>query len=182
MKVKVLLILALSFGWFTYLGVDHANAQVYGTRANRRDTNNLLVRIDTKTDTFKRMVQNEFDRGSLNNTNREDRGIQFIQDFQTSMDALRAKFDSRQDTSSEVQDVLNRAASIDRFTSGNNLSYQTKNQWTSLRSDLDTLARNNNVSWNWNQSGTTYGGNSGYGNSRVYTATDTQMSGLLNRI
>src|SRR4051794_34400834 len=104
MKVKVLLIFALSLGWFTYLGALQADAQVYGTRANanRRDTNNLLVRIDTKADTFKQMVQSEVDRGSLNNTNREDRAMEFIQDFQTSMDALRAKFDSRQDTSTEV--------------------------------------------------------------------------------
>lgn len=179
MKVRFLLILALSFGWFASMGVDNASAQIYGTRTNRRDMNNLLVRIETKTETFKRMVQSDLDRSTLNNTNREDRISDLVTNFETSTDALQSKFNSRQDVSGEVQEVLTRATTINRFMTRNNLSYQTENQWTSLRADLDTLARYNNVSWNWNQPGRV---DSGMAGTRVYTATDTQLSNLLNRI
>src|SRR4051812_21731005 len=52
----------------------------------------------------------------------------------------------------------------------NNLSYRAENQWRTLRSDLDTLARSTNVSWTWPTNNNTYGsgtyGNGGYGNSR----------------
>lgn len=183
MKARYLLILALSFAWLGATGVDIANAQVYGTRVNRRDMNDLLVRIDTKTDTFKRMVQSDMDRSTLNNTNREDRITDFVANFETAKDALQSSFNSRQNVGTEVQEVLNRAAAIDRFMTRNNLSYQVENQWISLRADLDTLARYNNVSWNWNDSTNRNGGvNAGNMNYRVYTATDTQLSSLLNRI
>jgi hypothetical protein len=161
------------------MGVASASAQVYGTRATRRNMNDLMVRIETKTDSFKRMIQNDLDRSTLNNTNREDRVSDFIANFEAATDALRSRFNSRQDLSGEVQEVLNRAALIDRFMARNNLTYQVENQWTSLRADLDTLARYNNVSWNWNQPGRVGNGNANY---RVYTATDAQLSNLLNRI
>lgn len=161
------------------MGIDSASAQVYGSRATRRSVNDLMVRIETKTDSFKRMIQNDLDRSALNNTNREDRISDFIANFETATDALRSRFNSRQNVSGEVQEVLNRAAFIDRFMTRNNLTYQVENQWTSLRADLDTLARYNNVSWNWNQPGRIGNGNANY---RVYTATDAQLSSLLNRI
>jgi len=178
MKTRILLILTLTLGWFGFIAADNAAAQIYGSRVNTRDVNNLLVRIETKTDSFRRMVTDDLDRSTLNNTNREDRIADFIQDFETATDALRSRFDSRQDVSSEVQEVLTRAAFIDRFMMRNNLGVQTERQWASLRADLDSLARIYNVSWSWNQPGRVTGGN----NARVYTATDIQLTNLLNRI
>jgi hypothetical protein len=56
---------------------------------------------------------------------------------------------SRQVTSSDVRNVLERAAYLDQFIGARNLSYQTENNWNSLRQDLDRLASGFNIAWNW---------------------------------
>ncbi|MFN6963106.1 MAG: hypothetical protein ACK4S4_04995 [Pyrinomonadaceae bacterium] len=175
MKTKAIVLFTLSLIWFAVAGVGDASAQVFGSRVSSRDFNNLLVRIETKTDTFNRLVAGDLDRSTLNNSNREDRILEFIDAFESATDALRSRFDSRQSVDAEVREVLNRAAVIDAFMRRNELSYQTESQWTSLRADLDTLARYNNTTWNWNQGGTGVDG-------RAYIATDVQLRNLLSRI
>src|SRR5262249_34959435 len=44
-----------------------------------------------------------------------------------------------------------RAAYIDQFMSSNNLTREAVAQWRNLRTDLNTLATDYRVSWNWNQ-------------------------------
>jgi hypothetical protein len=182
MSKGLLIIVTLLASLFAAAPFNSANAQIYGTRASNRQVNDLLVRIETKTDTFKRMVQSDLDRSPLNGTNREDRISDFITNFETATDALQSQFNNRQSVNNEVQEVLNRAAFIDRFMTRNNLSYQTEQQWTSLRADLDSLARLYTISWNWSNANPNYGGNWGGGGRAVYTATDTQLSTLLTRI
>ena len=67
---------------------------------------------------------------------------------------LRDRFDARQATDSDVQEVLNRAARIDVFLGRQTINAQTRNQWTLLRTDLNQLATAFNV--RWPQVGTTY--------------------------
>lgn len=180
MNKGLLILITLFASLFAAAPFQTASAQVYGTRVTNRQVSDLLVRIETKTDTFKRMVQGDLDRSTINNTNREDRIADFIANFETSTDALRAKFDARQDVNAEAQEVLNRAASIDRFMTRNNLSSQTMQQWSSIRADLDTMARYYSISWDWTQTGRSPAGT--YGTGRIYTGTDSQLTNLLTRI
>lgn len=170
-----------------------ANAQIYGTRVSNRQVNDLLVRIETKTDTFRRMIESDLDHSTINNTNREDRIADFISEFETATDSLRSRYNSRQNANAEAQEVLNRAAFIDRFMTRNSLPYQTESQWTSLRADLDMLARYYTISWNWNRTnqndrGGYYGG--GYGNRpgnqltgtyRLDIASSDNVTDVVNR-
>jgi len=148
------------------------SAQIGVGRGQERQVRNLINRIETRTDTFKREVEFALDRSPLNSTNREDRITDFIAAFENSTDSLRRGFDSNRNVNSEVSEVLNRASFINRFMTRNRLTVRAQNEWSGLRTDLNTLARLNTVSWNWNRmpdyrnepgSGTGTGAGTGYG-------------------
>jgi hypothetical protein len=126
--------------------------QIGGTRVQDRQAQTLLNRIETRTDSFKREVDLAINRSPINGTNREDRISEFISDFENSTDSLRRGFSSNRNVSTEIEDVLNRALFINRFMSRNNLGYRAQSEWSGLRTDLNTLARLYQVSWDWNRS------------------------------
>jgi len=128
-----------------------ASAQIRTSRASTYQTRNVITRLETSTDNFRRYADTSLNRSPINNTNREDRISDFINDFEAATDALRRDFDAGQNIDADVQTVLERALFIDRFMTRNRLSVQAQNQWTSMRTDLNTLARLYNVSWNWNR-------------------------------
>jgi len=114
-------------------------------------TQNLITRLETKTDQFRRTAETALDRSPINNTNREDRIADFINDFEAATDSLRRNFDAGDNINVAVEEVLNRALFIDRFIIRNRLTLPARNQWTSIRADLNLLARQNSVAWNWNR-------------------------------
>src|SRR5688572_5984853 len=111
----------------------------------------LLNRIESRTDTFKREVQLALDRSPLNSTNREDRITEFISDFESSTDSLRSGYAANRNVTSEINDVLNRATFINRFMTRNRLNARAQNEWSGLRTDLNSLARLYAVTWDWNR-------------------------------
>ncbi|MEP7213256.1 MAG: hypothetical protein ABI791_09290 [Acidobacteriota bacterium] len=127
------------------------SAQIRTSRATTNQTRSVITRLETKTDQYRRLVDTAIDRSPINNTNREDRITDFINDFETATDSLRSDFDGRREINSNVQNVLERALFIDRFMTRNRLTTRAQRQWTSIRTDLNTLARLYNVSWNWSR-------------------------------
>jgi len=71
---------------------------------------------------------------------------------------LRNRVNSRQITSSDVNSVLQNAASLNTYIQNRQPGYQTQNNWSQLRQDLDQLASAFNIAWNWS----TYPGSGGY--------------------
>jgi hypothetical protein len=124
-------------------------AQIGGFRNSQ--VRNVLSRIETRTDTFRREVETALDRSPLNTTAREDRIAEFITEFENATDSLRRNFNANQNVSSEVNEVLTRASFINRFMTRNRLTTRAQFEWTSLRSDLNTLARLYSVTWDWNR-------------------------------
>jgi hypothetical protein len=125
------------------------SAQITGARSWQVRT--LLTRIETRTDSFRREVQMSLDRTPMTTTAREDRIADFINEFETATNALKLRFNARQNVDNEVNDVLNRAMFINRFMSRNRLSPRAETEWSSIRTDLDTLARNYSITWDWNR-------------------------------
>ncbi|HSQ25130.1 MAG TPA: YMGG-like glycine zipper-containing protein, partial [Pyrinomonadaceae bacterium] len=83
-----------------------------------------------------------------------------VREFNDSVRRLRDRFDRRQATAYEVQDVLSRASRIDEFASRNTLDLRSQNFWSSMRADLSRLASAYNLTWqvsSYNQSGNTSG-------------------------
>jgi len=177
MRSKLLLMMTLSLSLLALAGAPAADAQVFGTRASTRQIDNLLRRIETRTDTFKRDMEMALDRSRIDNTNREDRITDFIRDFEVATDQLRRQFDARANVNAEVNEVLNRALFIDRFMGRNRLAARAENDWLSLRTDLNTLASYYSLTWDWNRT-PNWPGTS----VPPYTVSDVQLSNLLTRI
>jgi type II secretory pathway pseudopilin PulG len=119
--------------------------------ANDRQVRNVLTRIETRTDSFRREVDLALNRTPINSSSREDRITDFINYFESATDSLRRNFDARQNVRNDVDDVLNRALFINRFMVRNQLTFRAQNDWTAIRNDLNTLSRLYSVSWNWNR-------------------------------
>jgi len=111
---------------------------------------NLISRIENRTDTFIRSLENALDRSSLNNTAREDEVNGLVADFETATDNLRSRFEARQSTAADVREVLNRAAFINSFMVNNRLTGRSEQDWRLLQTDLDALARAYYITdWRW---------------------------------
>lgn len=177
MKNKLINLMILGLVAIGFGSAATIDAQTRTSRATTRQIQTLLVRIETKTDTFKNEVDRALDRSRLNNTNREDSISGYFADFETATDALRQRFDSRQVVNNEVTEVLNRAMVIDRFISANRLTNSAETQWRSLKADLTMLAGYYSVSWNWNQQQPVT--NPSYPS---YSVSDVQVRNLLTRI
>jgi len=102
------------------------------------------LRIENRTDVF---------RNTLNAQNQtriyrtQDLNT-LTQDLDNAVVQLRLRFDRRQSTAADAQEVLNRAAEIDRIVSVRNIrTNAVLRSWTSLRTDLNALATAYSISW-----------------------------------
>lgn len=144
------------------LGLTAAvTAQTRPYRVTDRQVLTLMTRIETKTDNYKREMDNALNRGRLGRSDTREMIQNYISDFENATDSLKNRFDTRQSASRDVSDVLQRAAYIDRFMGRNTLTVSSQTQWTSLKTDLNTLANYYQVSWNWNQTLPEYPSNTG---------------------
>ena len=133
----------------------------------------LIDRLNVRSATFSRNLRQDLARASYNDRYRLDEVRQQLSQFETSLVQLRNRVNSRQVTSSDVRTVLDRAAYLNNYVSERQLSNQTENNWSSLRTDLDQLAGAFNIAANWSTNpggGSTYPGG-GYGNNSELTGT-----------
>ena len=124
-------------------------ASVQAQRATYRGTfqsvRRVIVRVENRSNVLQNSLQNWTNRNTTGSSN-EDIHL-FVRDFDQSVRHLRDRFNARQSTASDVQDVLNHASRIDAFMRRNSISAQMQNQWSSMRLDLNQLASAYNVRW-----------------------------------
>jgi len=124
-----------------------AQTRVY--RGTNQSVRRLIVRIENRSTVFNNSIQGWASRNS-DNTYSPAAGENidvFAREFDESVRRLSDRFDARQATSADVQDVLNRAARIDLFLNRHSVDTRSSNQWSLLRADLNQLASTFNVSW-----------------------------------
>ena len=121
------------------------------TNANLSDIQlrQLVRRIDTGTTTFSRNLRLDLNRRNANDRYSIDRVRQQLSSFETAVMDVRNRVNTRQIGSNDVNNLLQSASFLNSYITGRQLSYQTTNSWTPLRSDLDRLASAFNVAWNW---------------------------------
>ena len=121
----------------------------------------LIQRLNSRSVTFSRTfrtdLNRERDRYSADETRRH------LTAFENALVQVRNRVNSRQSTSADVRALLEHASYLNSYVGGRQLSYQTENNWTTLRQDLDRLASAYNVAWNWSQ---IPGNNSGQNDGR----------------
>jgi hypothetical protein len=108
----------------------------------------LVNRLNTRSATFSRNLRQDLNR-NFNDRYSADEVRRQLTDFETALVQFRNRVNSRQVASADVRNVLERAAYLDRFIADRNLSYQTENNWSTLRQDFDRLANAFNIAWNW---------------------------------
>jgi len=125
-------------------GATLAQAQRQTYRGTARSVRQLILRIENRSDIL---------RNTLNAQNQSriyaggDVNV-LVQDLDMAIVRLHQRFDQRQSTATDAQEVLNRAALVDRILTGRNIrNAAVLRSWTNLRADLNQLASVYNVSW-----------------------------------
>jgi hypothetical protein len=123
--------------------LTQAQRQPY--RGTNRVVRQLILRIENRTDIFRNLINAQSQsRVNVSGTNL----TALVDDFDRSVTLLREHFDRRQSTAADAQDVLNRAALIDRLLSSQNTrSAGVIRGWANLRTDLNQLASAYSLTW-----------------------------------
>jgi hypothetical protein len=126
-----------------------AQTQRRAYRTNDRQIQTLLNRLENRSDVFQRSFSDAVNGGRYGGTNRDDNINQTVSDFRTAIDTLHSNFNNRRDNTQDVQNVLDRASTINTYFSRARLNTRANTDWENVRTDLTELARLYNVSWNW---------------------------------
>ncbi len=125
-------------------GATFAQTQTY--RGTFRSMRQLILRIENRTDVFRNTLNSQSQARIYGNTG--ERLDVLAQDLDTAITQLRTRFDQRQSSTADAQEVLNRAALVDRFMTTRNVrNAAVVRSWTNLRTDLNLLATAYNLSW-----------------------------------
>ncbi|HEX6729966.1 MAG TPA: YMGG-like glycine zipper-containing protein [Pyrinomonadaceae bacterium] len=151
---------------------NSAVAQYTTSDSSVRD---LINTIQSRTDTFRRRIQNSSDRGNLNSSQVNELN-RLINDFAFATDQLERRLGTRRTSTStnDVRLVLDRATLIDNYAFNYRLGGGSEREWQTIRADLDQLANAYNINWQWSSGGST-GGSIGIPN-------DQQLRLLLQRV
>ncbi len=131
----------------------------------------LIDRLNVRSATFSRNLRSDLYRGGSNDRSSLDEVRQQLSQFESALVQLRNRVNSRQSSASDARSVLERAAYLDRYIGDRQLSYQTENNWTALRTDLERLASAYNIAWNWSGGGGYGTPGGGYGRRGDLTGT-----------
>src|ERR1041384_7642853 len=144
--------------------------------ANDASVRDVVRRIQTRTDSLQRAVQNAADR----NNYRVDDINRLILDFETALNQLDRRLGYRRTGSSDAQAVLDRAAQIDNFFAANRLGAGSRREWQAIRPDVEQLATfySLNVPWNASSGGVFQPGD----RDNNYSLNDFQMRQLIDRL
>src|SRR5262249_55516210 len=130
----------------------------------------VVQRIQTRTDSLQRAVQNAADR----NNYRVDDIKRMILDFENAANQLDRRLSSRLPSTADAQTLLDRGAQIDTFFVNNRLGGGSRREWQAIRTDLDQLASYYNLSPRWSSDSSSSSG--GYND---YQLNDFQMRQLV---
>src|ERR1051325_7025893 len=144
--------------------------------ANDSAARDVVRRIQTRTDSLQRAVQNASDR----NNYRVDDINRMILDFESAVNQLDRRLGSRRTNTGDVQTVLDRGAQIDTFFANNRLGSGSRREWQAIRSDLDQLASYYNLNTNWGSGNVS--SSTGSGGYNDYNLNDFQMRQLVDRL
>src|SRR5678816_232872 len=109
----------------------------------------VVRRIQTRTDSLQRAIQNAADR----NNYRVDDIDRLILDFEAAANQLERRLGSRRTGTADAQTLLDRGVQIDNFFVNNRLGAGSRREWQAIRVDLDQLASYYNLTPRWSSGG-----------------------------
>jgi len=124
--------------------VSYAQRRARGVGYSKQQMEQLLERIEERTDAFSNQLNKSLDRSRLDGGRVEDNITDRAKDLENATDELRREFDhndSRGENKPEARKILNSATLINRIMIRRNFSRQAENSWINLRNELNILAR-----------------------------------------
>lgn len=142
------------------------NNDPYG-RGTYSNTNNVVRSLKSRTREFTRQLDRDLDRGRLNGSRREDQINQLADRFKDAVNDLDNNYYNNNRgygrNDNEMRRVFDYAGQIERAIGRAQVSYQTRNLWSAIRNDLQSISRGYNTYNNGNGRGNNGGV---WGNSR----------------
>ena len=145
-RIMALLIL-LALGIFCV----NAQAQQQSNRLRDRQVSGILQRLEQSTNRYRNSLNLALVNARIDETRPQNDINSFEPSFSSALDRFKEGFGRHNATASDVQDLLQKAAIVNGFMTRNRLNLQTQNDWTSVRTELNALAKAYDVSWQWNQ-------------------------------
>jgi hypothetical protein len=113
------------------------------------ELNQLIQRIQASGDRFGSSLTDALNRSRFNQTSSEVNMNDDVRDFNNATAQLRNQFNTKQPVAGHVDRVLVLARPINTFMHNNQFTNRAESDWSTLHSELNTLAGAFNVSANW---------------------------------
>jgi len=120
-----------------------SEAQRRGRIYNKAEVNEIIRRVESRSDEFVKLFDSSLDRSRLDGTRREDRLNERARNLERALDDLRREFDRRENynqTRPEVSRALNLSEDINKVMRRRRMGGETERQWGLLRDELNALA------------------------------------------
>jgi archaellum component FlaC len=124
--------------------INYAQRRVRRAVYSQQQVEQLLERIEERTDAFSNQLNKSLDRSRLDGSRAEDNIAERVSELENATDELRREYDhndTRGENRPEAQKILNTATEVNRIMNIRNFSRQAENSWINLRTELNTLAR-----------------------------------------
>jgi hypothetical protein len=168
--VLILLVFSLIMG----LSIQ---AQPQTNRNHTRQVGNMLQRLERSSGRFRRSLNVALVEVSVDQTQSQNDISTFESGFQLAIKQFRDQFTRRLAVATDVESILQKASLINAFITQNRLQPQVKNDWMSVRTDLNMLASAYDVSWQWNQVTQTK-----VNSNRSFSLSESELNQLIQQI
>jgi hypothetical protein len=118
-------------------------------RISDKEMERLLKDIEKGAETFRSKLKNALDHSAIDDTRAEKEIKRLLADFDKAAEKLKDKYSEKNSASSVVEEVLRRAAMLDRFMEAHPFAPDAAASWVVLRGKLDELARAYGVTMDW---------------------------------
>jgi len=126
-------------------------AQQQTNRYNTRQVGIMLQRLERSSSRFRNNLNLALVQGSVDQMRPQNDVSTFESGFELAIKQFRDQFTRRLAVAADIETILQKASPINSFVTQNTLNPRVRNDWTSVRTDLNTLANAYGVSWKWNQ-------------------------------
>lgn len=123
---------------------SHAQQRIRRAIYSQQQVEQLLERIEERTDDFSTRLNRSLDRSRLDGSRAEDNIAERVSELENATDELRREYDhndTRRENTPEARKILNTATEVNRIMMLRNFSRQAESSWIRLRTELNTLAR-----------------------------------------
>ena len=121
------------------IGLD-VQAQPQPNRNNTRQVGNMLQRLERSSSRFRNSLNIALVQGSVDQTQPQNDISTFKSGLDVAIKHFRDQFTRRLAVGSDVESILQKASPINSFIDQNTLNPRVKNDWASVRTNLNTLA------------------------------------------